>query len=387
MKHLLIGFTFLACITSFAQEKTAKPEKVYSIATEVKETSWYETQIRLWKAELDKNNKNGEAWINYYRANRALRNLSSTEEERTKWDTQCKSIHEQVWKAMPKSFEAYFIQYSENGFKKDASEDLLAAQALRPDDPLIQDLLMIHYELQNNTEKRNFYAKRLFENNELPAGMLNWAYNILSELDENAILFTYGDNDTYAPWIIQAAKGFRKDVTIINLHLIVLNDYRNRMLKELGYEPFVLREAQTEEEAKKLANELYEHFLKGKRPAYFSASAISGFEEIFGDKLYLTGLAYKYSESSFDNTAIIRRNYENRYLLDYLKDVFSFNIGDLKAEQFNGMYLPSMIKLYKHYSETEETWKKQELETLLLKVAKQSGRQDEVEELLSAKKK
>ena len=390
MKHLFIGLTFLTCFHSFAQKDGGtiqKPETVYSIAKEVKETSWYETQINLWKAEIDKNSKNGEAWINYYRANRALRNLSSTEESRTKWDNQCKAIHEQVWKEMPKSFEAYFIQYSENGFRKDASEDLLAAQALRPDDPLIQDLLMIHYELKNDIEKRDFYAKRLYENNELCAGMLNWGYNILSELDENAILFTYGDNDTYAPWVVQAAKGFRKDVTIINLHLILLDNYRDRMLKRLGYEPFTDRETETEEEAKKLSRELYEHFLKGKRPAYFSASAINGFEELYGDKLYLTGLAYKYSESSFDNTAVIRRNYEKRYLLDYLKEVFSFNIGDLKGEQFNGMYIPSMIKLYQHYDESEEILKKQNLELLLLKVAEQSGQQSEVIELLSSREK
>lgn len=388
MKHLLIGFTFLTCLNTFSQEQ--KPETVYSIATEVKDIKWYETQIKLWKAEIDKNNQNGNAWINYYRANRALRNLAHTEEDRTNWDKQCKSIHEQVWKAIPKSFEAYFIQYSENGFHDSSgsdnelrAQDLLNAQALRPNDPLIQDLLMIHYELKNDSEKRNFYANRLFENNELSVGMLNWAYNILSELDENAILFTYGDNDTYAPWIIQAAKNFRKDVRIINLHLIQMSDYRERVLKELGYEPFVLREAKTEEEAKKFSNELYEHFLKGKRPAYFSASAINGFEEIFGDKLYLTGLAYKYSETSFDNTAIIRRNYEKRYLLDYLKEVFSYHIGNLKGEQFNGMYLPSMIKLYQHYVETEEVVKKLELEPLLLKIAKQSEQEKEINEFLS----
>lgn len=390
MKNILIGFTFLTCLNAFSQTEgviVQKPETVYSTAKESKETSWYETQIKLWKAEIDKNNKNGEAWINYYRANRALRNLAPTEEERNKWDTECKSIHEQVWKVMPKSFEAYFIQYSENGFRKDASEDLLAAQALRPNDDLIQDLFMIHYELQNDSEKRNFYAKRLYEINELPVGMLNWGYNILSELDANAILFTYGDNDTYAPWIIQAAKGFRKDVRIINLHLIQMDDYRERVLKELGYAPFVMKKAETEQEAKALSKGLYEHFLTGKRPAYFSASAIKGFEEDYGDKLYVTGLAYKYSESSFDNMAVIRRNYEKRYLLDYLKEVFSYNIGDLKAEEFNGMYLPSLIKLYQHYSESEEVARKQELEPLLLKIAEQSGQQSDVLELLSGKEK
>lgn len=389
MKQLFIGLTFLTCFHSFAQkdaQANQKPETVYSIAKEEKEISWYETQVKLWKAEIDKNTKNGDAWINYYRANRALRNLAQNEEDRKKWEEACKSVHEQVWKAMPKSFEAYFIQYSQNGFSDERTDDLLKAAAIRPDDELIQDLLMIHYELQQNPEKRDFYANRLYEMNELPVGMLNWAYNILSELDENAILFTYGDNDTYAPWIVQAAKNFRKDVTVINIHLVQLDDYRNRLLKELGYAPFVMREAQTEEEAKVISNELIGHFLKGNRPAYFSASAINGFEEVFGDHLFLTGLAYKYSEASFDNTAIIRRNYEKRYLLNYLKEVFSYNIGDLKAEYFNGMYVPSMIKLHQHYSETEETLKKQELEQLLLKVAEQSGQKKEVQELLSGKK-
>src|SRR6188768_1644876 len=118
MKQLFIGLAFLIGFHSLAQTTDViiqRPETVHSITKEQKETSWYETQVKLWKAELDKNNKNGEAWINYYRANRALRNLVPTE-ERIKWDKECKSIHEQVCKAMPKSFEAYFIQYSENGF-------------------------------------------------------------------------------------------------------------------------------------------------------------------------------------------------------------------------------------------------------------------------------
>lgn len=385
MKYLLIGFTFLTCLNAFSQEP--KPETVYSIAKEEKEIFWYETQIKLWKAEIDKNNQNGNAWINYYRANRALRNLAQTEEERTKWYSQCKSIHEQVWKAMPKSFEAYFIQYSENGFPKDASEDLFAAQALRPNDPLIQDLLMIHYELQTDSEKRNFYANRLFENNELSVGILNWGYNVLSELDENAILFTCGDNDTYAGWIIQAAKSFRKDVTIVNTSLIMMDDYRNRLLKELGYPVLELKTATTNQEYEANTMRIYKHFFEGKRPVYVATTTISFFEKDFGDKLYLTGLAYKYSNSNFDNTTIIKRNYEKRYLLDYLKEVFSYNISDLKGEVFNGMYLPSMIKLYQHYAESEELAKKLELEPLLLKIAEQSGQQSDVLELLSGKEK
>jgi formylglycine-generating enzyme required for sulfatase activity len=217
--------------------------------------------------------------------------------------------------------------------------------------------------------------------------MLNWGYNVLAEMDENAILFTCGDNDTYSAWLVQAVKNFRKDITVVNMYLIQLDDYRNTLFKELGYEPLELKTPQTAEERDAYMKRIYDHFFKGKRSTYVATTAISLFQKDYADKLYLTGLAYKYSESGFDNVSVIRRNYEKRYLLDYLKEVFASNIADLKAEEFNGMYLPSMIKLYQHYVESEELAKRLELEPLLLRIAEQSGQQSEVLELLSGKEK
>jgi hypothetical protein len=344
MKHILIGFTFLIGLNVFSQEQ--KPETVYSIAKEVKEISWYETQLRLWRAEIDKNNQNGNAWINYYRAARALRNLSEPEStEKTKYQELCKKIVTDVQKAQPKSFESYLLADSEAGFSG-SSENLKKAEALRPYDPQILDALMIHYNLERNMPKFEEYAKKTFEANELSIGILNWGYNVLAEMDENAVLFTAGDNDTYAGWIIQAAKNFRKDITVVNTSLILMDDYRNRLFKELGYSELTIKKPATDEEFYANTLRIYKHFFEGKRPVYVATTAINQFEKEFGNKLYITGLAYKYSESSFDNTPIIRRNYENRYLLDYLKQVFSYNISNLKGEEFNGMYLPSMIKLY-----------------------------------------
>lgn len=383
MKHIFIGLTFLACLNAFSQEQ--KPETVYSIAKEVKEASWYQTQIKLWKAEIDKNTKNGDAWLNYYAATRAMRLLAPHDsDEKKKYVELCSKIPEEVQKAMPNTFESHFITFAETQGAGGSPEELLKAAAINPYHPQILDELLIYYTTQRDQKNVDLYGRKMFESNDMPVGMLNWGYNVLSELDENAILFTCGDNDTYSTWIIQAAKNVRKDVTVINTSLILLDDYRNKLFRELGYESLELNPAQTQEEMEANSKRIFEHFFRGKRSVYVATTAISLFEEQYADKLYLTGLAYKYSESGFDNTAIIRRNYEKRYLLDYLKEVFSYNIGDLKAEEFNGMYLPSMIKLYQHYSETEELLKKQNLEILLLKVAEQSGQQSEVFELLSA---
>ncbi len=389
MKHLFIGLTFLTCFNSFAQkEGDQKPETVYSIAKEERALKWYEDQLKLWKAEVDKNPKNGTAWSNYYASARALRNTTPHEsEERKKYTELCAQIAGEVQTAIPNTFEGYFIPFIENEGVWGSPEGLLKAAAINPDDPRLLDEMLIHYAMERNQQQFDVYGQKMFNANELPVGLLNWGYNVMSELDENAILFTCGDNDTYAAWIMQAAKKMRRDITVVNTSLIELEGYRNRILKELGYPPLTVKEPESDEEYLQKKKQIYAHFFQGKRPVYVATTAISLFEKDFGDKLYLTGLAYKYSDSNFDNTAVIRRNYENRYLLDYLKEVFSYNIGDQKAQEFNGMYVPSMIKLYNHYSETEETGKKQNLEILLLKVAEQSGQQNEVIELLSAQNK
>ena len=45
------------------------------------------------------------------------------------------------------------------------------------------------------------------------------AYNYINPLDKNAILFVYGDNDTYPLWGLQETENFRDDVKIANLTL------------------------------------------------------------------------------------------------------------------------------------------------------------------------
>jgi len=389
MNKILIGLAVFCYTTAFSQVTDGviskeKPQTVYSIAKEVKEISWYETQLKLWKAEIDMNNKNGEAWTNYYLASRALKNLSAhNSDEKKKYVALCAQIVTDVQKAMPNTFDAYYLAYSETGVGGPV-ENLKKAEAINANDPRILDDLMIRYLVDGNNPKFEEYAVKLFETNEMPVAMLSWGYNLLSELDENAVLFTCGDNDTYSAWIVSAAKKFRKDVTVVNTSLIHIDDYRKRVLEEMGYPALEVTASDETPDGWKLKSKaIYDHFFNGKRPVYVATTAIELFEEDYGDKLFLTGLAYKYSTSGFDNESVVRRNYEKRYLLDYLKEVFAYNIGDLKGEEFNGTYLPSMILLYQQYARSEETAKMTELQVLLLKIAEQNGRQNEVIELLS----
>jgi hypothetical protein len=61
---------------------------------------------------------------------------------------------------------------------------------------------------------------------------LDFGKNILATLPPNAIIFTFGDNDTYPLWYLQSAEKMRPDVTVLNIWLLNTPWYVKQMMSQ-----------------------------------------------------------------------------------------------------------------------------------------------------------
>jgi len=80
--------------------------------------------------------------------------------------------------------------------------------------------LVVQYMDAGDEQRLDLALRHLLESGIITDEVMDYNYNMLITLDENAILVTNGDNDTYPGWILTRILKVRPDVTIVNRSLL-----------------------------------------------------------------------------------------------------------------------------------------------------------------------
>lgn len=368
----------IVVVSMFYFSVFAERQKVYSFIKQEHSESWYKEQASLWKSYLTTHKQDADAWLNYYTAKRMIRVSGGHIDKKD-----LAQIVEDAKRAVPNTFEYHYMVFWDADFNKldENFYHLEKAYALAPERSEIFDDFLTYYEVKRNKQKLKEVAKKWFASNDIAPGLYYWNYNVLQSVEQDAILISSGDNDTYPALVAQYGNGVRTDVKVLNHSLLGVSSYRNLYFKELGIPTFE-KIAEDYESYPSYQVAILEHlYAHANRPIYFSISAQPKLYEKFKKDIYNVGMAYKWSKTKFDNIAVTRRNYEKNYLLDYLKFDASYHISKNVVEHMNANYLISLLPLYNHYKESGDA-RSEGIMRLIERVAKKCNMEAKVNKIL-----
>ena len=164
-----------------------------------------------------------------------------------------------------------------------------------------------------------------------------YGWNMINFLEEDSIIITNGDNDTFPLWYLQQVEGIRPDVDILNLSLVQINWYITQ-LKDRGvpmsfsYDeiermtPYWTRDPDTSELTLITLKDITLHDIirenNWKRPVYFAVT-VDDFQGYY-DNLELEGMVFRLMPEAGRHMINVEKTYENcfeNYRYDSLIDV------------------------------------------------------------------
>ncbi len=373
-------FLIVSCISCLAEVAAQKPEKIYGNARQQKPISYYEEQAMAWKKETEKNPKDPNAWYNFYYVNRNLEFNDTTDKRSSEEKNDFMlTIIENMRKNIPESYEYNLCKWMLGGYDMNLLPYLNKAAELGEGRTEHLDYMICIGELTRKVKDRDLYSKKKFEAGLFSTGIIYYNYNVMMGLEQNAILITSGDNDTYPIWYLQSL-GIRRDITVINLSLVLIDDYRNKLFGELGINKWPY-DWKTKEEYERFNKGIIKHIAHNSKNlncyVALTAASCEKFTDSIQEKLFLIGLCYVYSNNTLDNLALLKKNIEQLYALDYIDKAFYPDISPDMVKLINGNYTIPLFTLFDHYKLSGDKQKEEWVKSKLLIIAK--GANDEKE--------
>lgn len=239
-------------------------------------------------------------------------------------------------------------------------------------------------ELLGDKSQVESICKEWYASGQYSPGVLNWNYNALMSVEKDAIIFTQQESDTYPALLLQHALKVRPDVKVLGMQLLESPEYRKLVIRDQQLH-WIAVEGSLSDFWKQFLDTRNQVFLQ-KTPIYFGVMTNKNL--LFADKarLYLTGLALKYSLQNIDNVAMLRENFEQRFRLDYLDFSLQPEKDPALIARLNLNYVPALVLLHRYYAAKGALPQANRVQSLALQVARAAEREAEVSALFLPEK-
>ncbi|MEO0731290.1 MAG: SUMF1/EgtB/PvdO family nonheme iron enzyme [Bacteroidota bacterium] len=319
--------------TSTLAANPALPPPFEGVLYALHEGSFYDQQAAAWEALATSECATDEHWWHYYKTAHYSNRFGSGS-----YDLAA-ILADAEKNCDPEGFDLNYLRFAHEQDPEKRYPFLLKAHAIDPDRLEASTGLSAYYAVKGLPEKRNELLRRMHAARALPASLLEYNYNQLQSVAKNGILLTHGDADTYPSWLLQSAYGVRPDVLVVNVSLLLgYEEYRAHIRNLLGVEELF---ASYPLDVAGLLEQLVEY----ERPVYYAATGEAQLTNLPKDRLYLAGLAFRYSKDPVNNLGELAKNYQN-WRVEKLAEPFDDSPSQRVADALNTNYLPALLELY-----------------------------------------
>ena len=340
---------------------TARPDAIPSTLQQTYSNGWYLDQYRNWRSYLDQEPEDEDAWIQSYKA-AELAKIESTQKD---------EIITKINENHPNSKADFYCKFRKEGWSPSGIQFL--EQALGKS--TANEFSLERYILSEMRGARNEQiAERLFRNGIVLPSLLSYSYNVLMSVGDKGILFTESENSAVPLWILQDVMAVRRDIVILNMDL----------LKNSEYQRFKFLSNQLRWDSNASISELV--LLNSTKDFYFALTIPQNNLKNEQDRLYVVGLTSKLSEKPFDNYSLLRKNIEERFLLDYLKVDFAGEPKNSTGKNLESNYIIPFYLLHQYYEKKDQDEKAEYWASTIQKIASRSNVGARVQMLLSENK-
>ncbi|MBN1250382.1 MAG: hypothetical protein JXC32_22145 [Anaerolineae bacterium] len=221
MKRFLLCLVVFVCASGYART----PEPVVSLREKTLSSAAYRALAQQWTEYMERNGESAEGHTNVGQAYRY-----AGEAQEVYLAHYARAV--QLDSTYARALDLYACQLWIRGEEGDMAKAREMLERARTVDPTYGDVLYSLYGLHSCTgsiDRARETAREIYERRLIHVPIWDFGYNILAGLPQGAVVVTNGDNDTYPLVSLQAGRGFRDDVIVLNQSLLRCPSYAKAM--------------------------------------------------------------------------------------------------------------------------------------------------------------